>query len=70
MAVVAVGVNMGRGAGMVEGAEASNHNHYPQREGSWSKGSGELGKKKDDLINAGEGVEKREPSYSLGGNAN
>ena len=34
---------------MVEGAEASNHHHYPQREGSWSKGSGELGVIKDVL---------------------
>ena len=34
---------------MVEGAEASNHHHSPQREESWSKESKELGKKKDDL---------------------
>ena len=46
MAVVAVGVTTGPGAGMVEGAEASNHHHYPQREGSWSKGSGELGRRR------------------------
>ena len=41
-----------------------NHNEVPLRQLGW------LLSKSLQAINAGEGVEKREPSYTVGGNAN
>ena len=41
-----------------------NHNEVPSHAGQW------LLSKSLQTINAGEGVEKREPSYTVGGNAN
>ena len=41
-----------------------NHNEVPSHAGQW------LLSKSLQAINAGEGVEKREPSYTVGGNAN
>ena len=41
-----------------------NHNEVPLRQSGW------LLSKSLQVINAGEGVEKREPSYTVGGNAN
>ena len=44
----------------------ANQNHYevPSHQSEW------LRSKSLQAINAGEGVEEREPSYTLGGNAN
>lgn len=47
MVVVAVGVTTEWEALEVVGVEASSHHCCPKREGSWSKGSTELGKKED-----------------------
>ena len=41
-----------------------NHNEVPFHQSEW------LLSKNLQAINAGEGVEKREPSYTVGGNAN
>ena len=41
-----------------------NHSEVPFHQSEW------LRSKSLQVINAGEGVEKREPSYTVGGNAN
>ena len=44
--------------------ENENHNETASHQSEW------LLSKSLQAINAGEGVEKREPSYTVGGNAN
>ena len=44
--------------------------HWKPLRGTISHQSEWLGSKSLQIINAGEGVEKREPSYTVGGNAN
>jgi len=48
----------------------ANQNHNKVRVRAISRQSEWLRSKSVQAINAGEGVEKREPSYTVGGNAN